>query len=129
MTSILALALASYLVLVALLVGSFINLATDRLPRRESVVRPRSHCRSCGRILNAIDLLPIVGYLVRGGRCASCRAPIGLSSPLVESAAGACMLLALTRLGPWPGALLGFALLAVLGGTLVAFAYRSSRVR
>jgi len=116
-------------VLVSLLVGSFINLATDRLPRRESIVRPRSHCRSCGRVLNAIDLLPIAGYLVRGGRCASCRTPIGLSSPLVEAAAGACMLVALTRLGTWPGALLGFALLAGLGAALVALAYRSSSAR
>ena len=40
-----------YLVLVALLLGSFINLAADRLPRGESLIRPRSHCRACGRQL------------------------------------------------------------------------------
>ena len=38
--------LAAYLVLVALLLGSFINMAADRLPRHESLVHPRSHCRS-----------------------------------------------------------------------------------
>lgn len=122
------LGLASYLVLVALLVGSFINLAADRLPRRESIVHPRSHCRSCGRVLNAVDLLPVVGYLVRRGRCATCRAPIGFSAPLVEATAGACMLLGLSLLGFWPGALLGFALVAVLGTALVGMAYRSGRV-
>lgn len=112
-----------------MLLGSFINLATDRLPRQESIVHPRSHCRSCGRVLNVVDLVPVFGYLVRGGRCATCRAAIGLSSPLVEAAAGACMLLALAVLGTWPGALLGFGLLAVLGTSLVALAYATSRVR
>ena len=60
-----------YFVLVALFVGSFINLAADRLPRGESLVTPRSHCRSCGRVLNVIDLLPVAGYFIRGGRCAT----------------------------------------------------------
>jgi leader peptidase (prepilin peptidase) / N-methyltransferase len=108
-------AAAAYLVVVALLVGSFINLAADRVPRGESVLRPRSHCRSCGRILNALDLLPVAGYLIRGGRCATCRVSIGASSPLVEAASGACMLVAIVWLGLWPGASLGVVLVALLG--------------
>ena len=63
----------AYAVLVAALVGSFINLAADRVPRGESVVRPRSHCRSCGRVLNFVDLIPVAGYLIRAGRCATLR--------------------------------------------------------
>jgi leader peptidase (prepilin peptidase)/N-methyltransferase len=119
----------AYLVLVAMLLGSFINLATDRAPRGESLVRPRSHCRACGRVLNGLDLVPVAGYLIRRGRCATCQAPIGASSPLVEAASGACMLIALASLGYWPGALLGFALLAVLGTALVALAYSTTRLR
>ncbi len=42
--AVVVLAVMAYLVVVALLLGSFINLAADRLPRRESLVRPRSHC-------------------------------------------------------------------------------------
>jgi prepilin signal peptidase PulO-like enzyme (type II secretory pathway) len=117
----------AYLVVVAMLVGSFINLAVDRAPRGESLVRPRSHCRACGRVLNTIDLLPVAGYLVRGGRCATCRAPIGVASPLVEAAAGACMLLALVRLGLWPGLLAGFLLVALVGVTLVGLALARRR--
>jgi leader peptidase (prepilin peptidase)/N-methyltransferase len=109
----------SYLVLVAMLLGSFINLAADRAPRGESLMRPRSHCRACGRVLNALDLVPVAGYLIRGGRCATCEAPIGASSPLVEAAAGAGMLAALAWLGLWPGAALGFALVALLGLAVV----------
>src|ERR1700731_4623208 len=97
-----------YLVIVALLVGSFINLAADRLPRGESVVRPRSHCRSCGRVLNVVDLFPVAGYLVRAGRCASCGVRIGVSSPVIEALCGAAMLAAVGLVGLWPGALVGF---------------------
>ena len=116
--------LSTYLVLVALLFGSFINLARDRVPRRESLVIPRSHCRNCGRQLNAIDLLPILGYLLRRGRCATCRAQIGISSPLVEAACGAAMMVALLWLGLWPGALAGLAVIAAAGVGLTTFAVR-----
>ncbi len=117
----------AYLVLVALLLGSFINLAADRAPRGESLMRPRSHCRACGRVLNALDLVPVAGYLIRGGRCATCKAPIGASAPLVEVAAGGGMLAALAWLGLWPGAALGFALVALLGLAMVGLGLARGR--
>ena len=112
----------TFFVFVALLLGSFINLAIDRVPRGESIVRPRSHCRSCGRVLNVLDLIPVAGYLIRGGRCATCQAPIGVSAPLVEAATGGCMLASIVWLGLWPGAALGVAIIAVLGVVLVSLA-------
>jgi prepilin signal peptidase PulO-like enzyme (type II secretory pathway) len=118
---------AAYLVMVALLVGSFINLAADRVPRAESVLRPRSHCRPCGRVLNVLDLLPVAGYLIRGGRCATCRAPIGATSPLVEAASGASMLAAILWLGIWPGAALGAVLVGLLGLGVVALSLARHR--
>jgi len=111
---VLELPFAIYLVLVAFFFGSFINLAADRLPRGESLVTPRSHCRSCGRVLNLVDLLPVGGYFIRGGRCATCRTPIGLSAPLVEAAAGLLMLIPIVVLGLWPGSLIGVCLVTVL---------------
>lgn len=113
------LGLSVYLVLVALLMGSFINLAADRVPRGESLIRPRSHCRSCGRVLNAVDLLPVAGYVVRGGHCASCGVAIGLSSPVIEALCGGAMLAALRLLGLWPGALVGFVAIALVGAVAV----------
>ena len=110
----------AYLVLVALLIGSFINLAADRVPRGESVIRPRSHCRSCGRVLNAVDLAPVVGYLLRAGRCATCRVSIGVASPLIEGLCGGAMLVALGFLGLWPGALVGLLAIAAVGAAAVA---------
>ena len=114
------LAAGAYLVLVALLIGSFINLAADRVPRGESVIRPRSHCRSCGRVLNAIDLLPVAGYLLRAGRCASCGVRIGVSSPLIEALCGGAMLAAVGFLGLWPGTLVGLLAIAAVGAAALA---------
>ena len=116
--------LTAYLILVGLILGSFINLAADRLPRRESLMRPRSHCRSCGRQLNAVDLLPVLGYMLRGGRCATCRSPIGAFSPVVELTAGACMALAIAWLGLWPGAVIGLGLVALWGLAVTGLAMR-----
>lgn len=120
-------AAGAYLVVVAMLVGSFINLAADRLPRGESVVHPRSHCRACGRTLNVVDLLPVAGYLVRGGRCATCRTAIGAASPLVEAASGAGMLAALVWLGDWRGALVGLVLVALIGLGVVGLSFARRR--
>jgi prepilin signal peptidase PulO-like enzyme (type II secretory pathway) len=120
---------AIYLVLVGLMLGSFINLAADRVPRGESLVRPGSHCRACDRLLNVVDLLPVAGYVVRGGRCASCGVPIGVSAPLIEATSGILILAAIAALGVWPGALVGMGLVAAWGCTVVGLATRRSRAR
>ena len=115
-----------YLVLVALFLGSFINLAADRFPRGESVATPRSHCQSCGRVLNTIDLLPVVGYLIRRGRCATCGVEIGFRSPLIEATAGALMGLSVAACGLNPGWLIGLVLVCLMGVAAVAAGYRTA---
>lgn len=116
-------AVMTYLVVVALLLGSFINLAADRLPRRESLIHPRSHCRSCRRVLNVVDLIPVGGYLIRSGRCAGCGVSIGPLSPVVEGLCGALMLAPLIVLGLVPGALVGAAAVALIGVAVVGLAF------
>ena len=118
---------SGYLVLVGVLVGSFINLAADRLPRGESIVNPRSHCRSCGRVLNFVDLIPIAGYAIRRGRCASCGSSIGVSSPAIEALCGALMLIPLATLGLVPGGLVGGIGVGLVGATAVALAFARTR--
>jgi len=66
------------------LIGSFLNVVIYRLPRGESVVRPGSHCPSCGHSLKAWDLVPIFSYLCLGGRCGYCTDKISPLYPLVE---------------------------------------------
>lgn len=112
--------LTLYLLVVGLAAGSFVNLAADRVPRGESVIYPPSRCRACGRRLNAIDLIPVLGYAIRRGRCASCGTPIGLASPLIEATSGALMLVPVLVFGLWPGAVVGTALVAGFGAAAVA---------
>lgn len=113
-----------YLVLVGLMLGSFINLATDRVPRGESLIAPPSHCRTCGRRLNVIDLLPVAGYILRRGHCATCGVAIGPAAPAVEAMSGVLMAAALIWLGPWPGAVAGLLLIGVWGLSLTSLALR-----
>jgi leader peptidase (prepilin peptidase)/N-methyltransferase len=67
-----------------LMIGSFLNVCISRLPAGESVVTPRSHCRSCGAPIRPFDNVPVLSFLILGGRCRSCRGPIGWRYPLVE---------------------------------------------
>jgi leader peptidase (prepilin peptidase)/N-methyltransferase len=52
--------------------GSFFNVCIARIPRGESVVRPPSHCFSCGRTVRPWDNIPILSYIVLRGRCRFC---------------------------------------------------------
>ena len=56
--------------------ASFLNCMAWRVVHGESVLRGRSHCDACGHVLGARDLVPIVSYLVSGGRCCYCGAKL-----------------------------------------------------
>lgn len=75
--------------LLGLAVGSFLNVCIYRLPAGESVVSPPSHCRACGVRLGPADLIPVLSYILRRGRCRSCGAPFSARYALVELATGA----------------------------------------
>ncbi len=66
-------------------VGSFLNVCIDRLPRRQSLLHPPSHCDSCRVPLRWTELLPIISFLALRGRCRSCHVSIPRRSPLVET--------------------------------------------
>ena len=68
----------------ALLIGSFLNVAIYRIPRRESVIWPGSHCPVCGSSLKAPDLVPVLSFIWLSGRCRYCQAKISLRYPLIE---------------------------------------------
>lgn len=67
-----------------LIVGSFANVCIYRLPRGESIIRPWSHCPSCGTTLCWYDNIPILSFLILCGRCRTCKKAISSRYPLVE---------------------------------------------
>lgn len=68
--------LAVFFVLLGMIVASFLNVCCDRLPAKQSLVYPPSHCPACSRRLAVKDLIPIFSYLWLRGRCRYCGAPI-----------------------------------------------------
>jgi leader peptidase (prepilin peptidase)/N-methyltransferase len=65
-------------------VGSFLNVCIYRLPKKESVVFPPSHCPNCDYKIPFYDNIPILSYIVLAGRCRSCKVRISPQYPLVE---------------------------------------------
>lgn len=103
--------------------GSFVNVVIDRVPARQSIIRPGSRCASCGVPLGAVDLVPVASYLWLRGRCRHCHARIPVRLMTVELAAGLVFLGLYLWSGLNPGlfALAGVAVvLALVGAAAVA---------
>lgn len=81
--------------------GSFANVVIHRVPLNESVRAPRSRCPSCRTPIAARDNIPVLSWVLLGGRCRSCRARISVRYPVVELLTGALFGLAAWRLPAW----------------------------
>src|ERR1700736_6203681 len=100
--------------LMGAVLGSFLNVIAYRLPRRESIVQPGSHCTSCGAPVRPYDNIPIISWLVLRGRCRNCSAAISPRYPLVEAATAALCVAAVLVHHSAAGIALGVALILVL---------------
>lgn len=69
---------------VGLAVGSFLNVVIYRLPRGESINRPRSHCPHCKTPLHWYDNIPVISYVFLMGKCRQCHERIAVRYPIVE---------------------------------------------
>lgn len=72
-----------------LAVGSFLTVVVDRVPKKESIVSPRSRCPHCGSDIRSRDNVPVFSYLLLGGRCRTCGARISARYPLLEAGTAA----------------------------------------
>lgn len=72
-------------ILFGLVIGSFLNVCIARLPEGKSIVFPNSRCPQCGTAIKPYDNVPVVSYLVLGGKCRSCRKAISWQYPVVEA--------------------------------------------
>jgi leader peptidase (prepilin peptidase)/N-methyltransferase len=71
-----------------LLIGSFLNVCIYRWPLDLSVVKPRSHCPACEKMIAWYDNVPVLSYLLLGARCRHCKARISWRYPVVELSTG-----------------------------------------
>ena len=109
---------AVVLALFGLVMGSAVTALAWRVPRGISWARGRSACPSCGAVLGAADLVPLLSFLLARGRCRHCGARIAWRYPLTELVCMAWAILLYLRVGlVWaylPLALWGFLLVALL---------------
>lgn len=82
-----------------LVIGSFLNVVIYRLPLRESIVFPGSHCPACNAAIKPYDNIPVLSYAILGGRCRSCSVRISPVYPAVELMVGLLYLLCFLRDG------------------------------
>jgi leader peptidase (prepilin peptidase) / N-methyltransferase len=95
-------------------IGSFLNVVIARLPRGESLVRPRSRCPACGAPVAWFDNIPLVSFVWLRARCRRCRAPISWRYPIVEALTAGLFGLAAWRVGSGLELLTAWFLLASL---------------
>jgi len=122
--------------LLGLAIGSFLNVVIHRLPRMMerdwadqcaelrgetiveaepySLVRPRSRCPNCGRMITAIENIPILSYLALGGRCRGCGTRISWRYPLVEAFSATMFGIVAWRFGPSLGAIAAMLFVAAM---------------
>ena len=87
----------AYAALLGACFGSFLSVCVWRIPRGKSIVRPRSHCPSCGRLIPWYFNIPVVSWLALRGRCASCKARISPRYLLLELLTAALFMAAAWR--------------------------------
>jgi len=103
------------LFVLGLVVGSFLGVLVLRMPLREPVILARSACPYCRRELTAVELIPVISWVIQLRRCRSCSAKLSSFYPAMELSAGAVAVLSGWLLsGFWvvAGCLAGWTVLA-----------------
>jgi len=106
-------------------IGSFLNVCIYRLPRRESIVYPGSHCPKCNTPIKVYDNIPIISFLLLRGRCRSCGTRIPLQYPAVELLNASAYVLTYWRFGSsWEAAIYSILFSALIVVSLIDLRYK-----
>ena len=101
--------------LIGLIIGSFLNVCIYRIPRKESISFPPSHCFSCNNNLKPKDLFPVFSYIFLKGKCRYCGDKISIQYPLIETLNSLVYLLLFKHFG----LSIQFVFYAVLASTVI----------
>jgi leader peptidase (prepilin peptidase)/N-methyltransferase len=74
--------------LLGLVIGSFLNVCILRIPADKSIVLPASSCPKCGKAIAPYDNIPVLSWLILGGKCRYCKVKISAMYPAVEFLTG-----------------------------------------
>ena len=85
--------------ILGLIVGSFLNVVVHRVPHRESIVTPGSHCPSCGHSLRPWENIPVISWVFLRGRCHGCGTAIAWRYPALELLSGLLALIVFSQVG------------------------------
>lgn len=88
-----------FVILGGLIWGSFLNVCIHRLPKDLSIVKPPSACPKCKALIQWYDNIPLLSYLLLGGKCRDCKEKISLRYPLVEFISGLVFFILYLQLG------------------------------
>ena len=87
------------LFLLGTILGSFYNVVGYRLPKGESIITPPSHCPNCNHRLGPLELIPILSFILQGGKCKNCKTKISWFYPLFEAFCGLLFVLSYISFG------------------------------
>lgn len=91
-----------FIFVVGSMIGSFLNVVIHRIPLEQSVVFPNSACPKCKNPIKPYDNLPILSWLILGGKCRNCKNPISARYPAVELLNGLLWILVFWQIGFTP---------------------------
>ena len=74
----------AFVLIFGTLIGSFLNVCIYRIPKKETIVYGHSHCMSCQKEIKWYDLVPVISYLILGGKCRYCKEKLSLQYPCIE---------------------------------------------
>lgn len=88
-----------FLGLIFLVMGSFLNVLIYRLPINESLVKKNSHCPKCNHFLKWYENIPLLSYIIQGGKCRGCKEKISIQYPIVEGLSLVMFIISYLRFG------------------------------
>jgi leader peptidase (prepilin peptidase)/N-methyltransferase len=114
------------LTIFGLLFGSFLNVLILRIPKDESVVFPSSHCTSCGKDLKWWHNIPVISWVLLGGKCAYCKDKISIQYPLIELSTALLFAVVYYKVGDITfGFVLGLVFALLLGLSIIDLRYKA----